>query len=256
MKKVILGLAALAFGAGVTAASLSVQAAEGVSIPKQDWSFNGMFGTFDRAASQRGLQVYREVCSGCHSLNRVAFRNLMDLGYNEDEIKGLAAEYTVEDGPNDEGEMYEREGRPSDRFPAPFPNEKAAAAANNGAAPPDLSLIAKARKGGPDYVYAILTGYMDPPAEVEMMEGLNYNAFFPGHQIAMAAPLFEDGVAYTDGTAASVDQMASDVTNFLMWAAEPKLEQRKGMGLKVIIFLIVMTAIFYAAKRKIWSDLH
>jgi len=256
MRKLLLGLAALTLGAGVTTASLPAQAAEGVAIPKQSWSFSGMFGTYDRAASQRGLQVFREVCSACHGLKRVAFRNLMDLGYSEDDIKALAAEYSVEDGPDDEGEMFERAARPSDRYPSPFPNDIAAAVANNGAAPPDLSLMTKARVGGPDYLYALLTGYVDPPADVEMMDGLSYNAYFPGHQIAMANPLFEDGVEYADGTAATVDQMAYDVTNFLMWAADPKLEERKGMGLKVIIFLIFMTAVFYAAKRKIWTDLH
>lgn len=250
-KGLFFGLAALA---AITTASPAVNAAEeGPALPEVEWSFDGPFGTYDRHALQRGLQVYREVCSVCHSLNYVAFRNLADLGYNEEEIKAIAAEYTVTDGPDDEGEMFDREGRPSDYFPAPFPNEKAAAAANGGAAPPDLSLMAKARMGGATYIYALLTGYEEPPAD---FQGDNYNLYFPGHQIAMAPPLFEDGVAYADGTPATVDQMARDVSHFLMWTAEPKLENRKGMGIKVLIFLVVFTGVLYAAKRKVWSDVH
>ncbi|WP_193367417.1 cytochrome c1 [Pelagibius marinus] len=250
-KGLIFGLAALA--AIATASSAARAAEEGPALPHVEWSFDGPFGTFDRHAMQRGLQVYREVCSACHSLNYIAFRDLAALGYDEDEIKAIAAEYTVTDGPNDEGEMFEREGRPSDYFPAPFPNEKAAAASNGGAAPPDLSLMAKARVGGPTYIYGLLTGYEDPPAG---FPGDNYNLYFPGHQIAMAPPLFEDGVSYADGTPATVEQMAKDVSHFLMWTAEPKLEDRKGMGIKVLIFLVVFTGVLYAAKRKIWADVH
>ncbi|MFQ5775482.1 MAG: cytochrome c1 [Kiloniellaceae bacterium] len=225
-------------------------------VPAYDWSFEGVFGRFDRAAMQRGLQVYREVCSGCHSLRLIAFRNLAALGYDEAEITEIAGEYSVIDGPDDEGEMFERQGRPSDRFPPPFPNAKAAAAANNGAVPPDLSLMAKARKGGPSYIRALLTGYEEPPADFELLEGLNYNAYFPGAQIAMPPPLFEDAVEYQDGTPASPDQMASDVATFLMWTAEPDLETRKRMGIKVILFLLVFTGVLYATKRKVWADIH
>ncbi|GAB4236784.1 MAG: cytochrome c1 [Kiloniellaceae bacterium] len=252
-KGLISGLAALAATLSVTASGAALAAEEAAPLPKVEWSFDGPFGTYDRAALQRGLQVYREVCAGCHSLKYIAFRELDDLGYNEDELKAIAAEYTVVDGPDDEGEMFERPGRPSDYFPSPFANDKAAAASNGGAAPPDLSLMAKARVGGPTYIYALLTGYEDPPAD---FAGDNYNLYFPGHQIAMAAPLFEDGVAYADGTPATVDQMARDVSHFLMWTAEPKLEDRKGMGIKVLIFLVVFTGVLYAAKRKIWSDVH
>jgi ubiquinol-cytochrome c reductase cytochrome c1 subunit len=251
MKKLMTAaLAVLALGSG------TAQAAEGAAIPEQDWSFDGIFGTFERAQVQRGLQVYREVCAACHGLRLVAFRNLEAIGYDEESIKALASEYTFTDGPDDQGEMYEREGLPSDRFPSPFPNDKAAAAANNGAAPPDLSLIAKARKGGPDYTRALLMGYEEPPADREMPAGASYNIYFPGNQIAMPPPLFDDGVEFADGTPATVEQMATDVAAFLMWTAEPNLEERKAMGLKVLIFLLVFTGVLYAAKRKIWADLH
>ena len=252
-KGLFFGLAALAAIASVSSNQPAQAAGEAEPLPEVHWSFDGPFGTYDRAALQRGLQVYREVCSLCHSLDYVAFRNFRDLGYSEEEVKALASEYTITDGPNDDGEMFERSGEPSDYFPAPFPNAKAAAAANGGAAPPDLSLMAKARMGGATYIYALLTGYEDPPAD---FEGLNYNIYFPGKQIAMAQPLYEDGVAYSDGTPATVEQQARDVAHFLMWAAEPKLEDRKGMGLKVLIFLVVFTGLLYAVKRKVWKDVH
>jgi len=245
-------------GLGLTLALAAgaAQGAEGVALPAQKWSFDGIFGMFDRAAMQRGLQVYTEVCAGCHSLKRIAFRNLADLGYGEEEIKAIAAGFTVPDGPDDQGEMFEREGTQSDRFPKPFANDKAAAAAMGGAVPPDLSLMAKARFGGADYIHALLIGYEEPPAGFDLLEGLSYNAYFPGHQIAMAEPLTEGAVEFADGTEASVDQMARDLAHFLMWAAEPNLEERKRMGIKVILFLLVFTGLLYAAKRKVWSDLH
>jgi ubiquinol-cytochrome c reductase cytochrome c1 subunit len=255
-KGLLFGLAALAATAVLPPAGPAKAAEEAIELPQLEWSFDGPFGTYDRHALQRGLQVYREVCSVCHSLKYVAFRNLADLGYTEDEIKAIAAEYIVTDGPNDDGDMFERPGAPSDYFPSPFPNDKAAAAANGGAAPPDLSLMAKARADGPNYVHALLVGYEEPPAEFDLAEGTNYNAYFPGHQIAMAQPLYEDSVAYADGTPASIDQMAADVSHFLMWAAEPKLEDRKGTGIKVLIFLVVFTGVLYAVKRKVWKDVH
>ena len=271
--RLIGGVMAALIGLGSTTAL----AAAGKAIPAQDWSFGGafdIFGAFDRGAQQRGFQVYKEGCAGCHSLDLIAFRNLADLGFNEDEIKAIAAEYTIEDGPDDDGEMFEREGRPSDTFPPPFPNAKAAAAANGGAVPPDLSLMAKARSRGPDYLYALLTGYADLPDDwenveefsyiseefkdpkFELLEGLNFNHYFPGHQIAMPPPLSEDAVEFADGTPATVEQMAADVSHFLMWAAEPNLEHRKAMGIKVILFLIIFTALLYAVKKKVWADLH
>ena len=253
MKRLIISAAAtiIALHAGAAPA-----AAEGKELASRDWSFTGIFGTFDRAALQRGFQVYREVCAGCHSLRLIAFRNLSDLGYGEEEIKAFAAEYTVIDGPDDEGEMFERAAIPSDRFPLPFPNSKAAAAANNGAVPPDLSLIAKARDGGPDYLHAFLTGYEELPEGVDEIEGASYNGYFPGGQVAMPQPFYGDDVEYADGTAATAEQQAEDVSTFLMWAAEPFLEERIRMGRGVVIFLLVFTALLYAAKRKVWADLH
>ncbi|MEM7169333.1 MAG: cytochrome c1 [Pseudomonadota bacterium] len=257
MKKFLAPALGVALTMGLVAASPSVsQAAEGVAIPSHSWSFSGPFGHYDKIQLQRGFQVYREVCAGCHGIKYIAFRNLAALGYSEDEIKAMASDYLIEDGPDDDGEMFERAGKPSDLFPDPFPNEKAAAAANGGAAPPDLSLIAKARAGGPDYTYALMIGYEDPPADFELLEGLNYNKYFPGHQIAMPSPLYEDAVTYEDGTAATIEQMSEDVTAFLMWTAEPTMEQRKETGIKVMMFLIIFTIILYIAKRKIWADIH
>jgi ubiquinol-cytochrome c reductase cytochrome c1 subunit len=224
--------------------------------PHQQWSFEGVFGTYDRAALQRGFQVYKEVCAACHPVKHLYFRDLTQIGYSEDEVKGIAAQVQVTDGPNDTGEMYQRPGRPSDPIPPPFANDQAARAANNGALPPDLSLITKAREGGPDYVYAILTGFKDPPPGVKMNPNMNFDEYFPGHQIAMPPPLSPDLIKYADETPATVPQMAHDVVSFLSWAAEPTLEERHRIGFKVILFLIVATGVFYAAKRKIWSRIH
>lgn len=232
------------------------RAAEDATPPQQHWSFQGIFGTFDRAALQRGYQVYKEVCAACHSMQYLYYRDLKALGFNDDEVKALASGYEVADGPNDQGEMFKRPGQPADRFVSPFPNEKAARAANGGAFPVDLTLVIKAREHGPDYIYALMTGYKDPPAGVTLQQGMNYNAYFPGHQIAMPPPLNEGGVAFADGTKASVPQMARDVVNFLSWAAEPELEARKAMGVKAILFLIVLAGLLYAVKRKVWRDLH
>lgn len=227
---------------------------EGTAHPKQmQWPFDGATGTVDRAAAQRGYQVYKEVCAACHSLKRLSFRNLEAIGFSEEEVKALAAGATVTDGPNDNGEMFERPGRPSDRFVAPFANDKAARAANGGAFPPDLSLIVKARQDGANYLYSLLTGYGDAPADVNMSEGMHYNEYFPGNQIAMPKPLSEGQVTFQDGTSASVEQMAHDVTVFLQWAAEPEMEHRKRMGIKAFIYLIIFTGLFYVAKKRIWS---
>ncbi len=272
-----------AFAAVLTAAAVSVAAlapttaqaaAAGPKPEVQDWTFKGLFGTFDRASVQRGYQVYKEVCAACHSLNLIKFRNLADIGYSEAQVKALAAEYEIEDGPNDDGEMFMRKRTPSDPMPSPFPNAKAAAAANGGKAPPDLSLITKARAQGgdsvikvsmkhpggftigADYVYALLTGYEEAPDGFEMPPGGSYNKYFPGHVIAMAPPLVEEGVEFSDGTKATVSQMAHDVTMFLAWTAEPELEARKRLGVKVMLFLLALTGMLYALKRKIWSDIH
>ncbi|MDA0661610.1 MAG: cytochrome c1 [Proteobacteria bacterium] len=252
MRKAIITLiSAVAFGAAGQA-----MAAGGVEIPKRDWSFEGVFGTYDRASAQRGLQVYKEVCAGCHSLNYLYYRNLMDLGYSEAAVKAFAAEHEAQDGPNDEGEMFMRPALPSDRVVKPFPNAQAARASNGGALPPDLTLIAEARVGGPNYINALLTGYTDPPADVEVSDGMHYNAYFAGHQIAMAAPLFEGAVQYSDGTKATVEQMAADVTTFLTWASEPNMEERKAMGFNVMLFLVVFCGLLIAVKRKVWSNVH
>ncbi len=229
---------------------------EAPSPPHQVWSFNGVFGTYDRAALQRGFQVYKEVCAACHPVKHLAFRDLAEIGYSEDAVKGIAAQVQVTDGPNDNGEMFQRPGRASDPMPGPFANDQAARAANNGALPPDLSLITKAREGGADYVYAIMIGFKDAPAAMKMNPNMNYNEYFAGHQIAMPPPLNQDQVKFADNTAASVPQMSHDVVTFLSWAAEPTLEQRHRIGFKVILFLIVATGVFYAAKRKVWSRVH
>ena len=243
-----------AAGALLLGATIASAAGEN-ELPDEDWSFNGIFGKFDKAQLQRGLQIYTEICSGCHSLRFVAFRNLAALGYNEDEIKAYAGNYEVEDGPNDEGEMYTRPAIPSDRFVPPFANENAARASNNGAYPPDLSLMTVARKNGHNYLFGILTGYADePPADVEVMEGMNYNRYFTGQQIAMAPPLYGDDVEYADGTEATMEQEAADVTAFLAWAAEPELEQRKSMGIGVLTFLGILFVMVAAVKREVWKD--
>ena len=254
MRRALIALAAACGLAGLAHGSAS--AAEEAEIEHQDWSFQGFFGTYDRAALQRGFQVYNQVCAACHSLHFVSYRSLQEIGFTEDEVKAIAAEAEITDGPNDEGEMFDRPGRPSDPFRSPFPNDNAAKAANGGALPPDLSLINKARVGGADYVYGILTGYHEPPAGMEMQPGLNYNAVFPGHQIAMPAPLAEDAVEYADGTPATVEQMSHDVVTFLAWAAEPEMEVRKRTGVKVLLFLFVFTGLLYATKRKIWARVH
>ncbi len=219
------------------------------------WPFEGIFGTFDRQAAQRGAQVYFEVCSACHSNHNLYYRNLKDIGFSEAEIKQLAQKYTVKDGPNAEGEMFDRPALPSDRFVSPYPNEEAARAANNGAYPVDLSLIIKARHDGPNYVFSLLSGYKEAPADIKLMPGLYYNPYFEGGQIAMPPPLTQGQVTFSDNTPATVEQMAKDVVVFLQWAAEPEMEHRKSMGLKVMIFLLVFTVFFYMAKKKIWKNL-
>lgn len=243
--------------------------------PKEEsWSFSGPFGTYDKGQLQRGLKVYKEVCAACHSMNLVAFRNLEALGYSPEQVKAFAAEYEVTDGPNADGEMFTRKAVPTDHFPSPFPNVNAAAAANNGAAPPDFSLIAKARavergfptfvtdiftqyaEAGPDYIHSLLTGYDEqPPAGVEVAEGTYYNPYFiAGKSLAMAKPLSDDQVTYDDGSPQTVDQYARDVSAFLMWSAEPHLEERKKIGFRVIIFLVLFAGLVYIAKRSVWSN--
>ena len=256
MTRVRASALAVAAGFMLLAAGPSMAAEGGKALKSPGFSFQGPFGTFDRAELQRGFQIYQEVCAACHALKYFAFRNLPRIGFGEDQAKAIAAQYEVTDGPDAEGEMFERPGRLADPMPSPFANDNAARAANNGALPPDLSLIVKARAGGEDYLYSLLIGYEDPPSDVELGDGMSFNPYFGGSQIAMPPPLFEDGVEYADGTAASVDQMARDVTTFLTWMSEPDLEARKGMGTKVMIFLVLLTVLLYMVKRKVWRDVH
>lgn len=276
LKIILSGIAlAMMLGAGAHAAEEGETPHYPLEHPKHaHWSFSGIFGHWDIQQLQRGLQVYQEVCAACHSLKYVAFRNLEALGYSEDQVKNFAAGFSVEDGPNDEGEMFDRPGRASDYFPSPFANEQAAAYANNGAAPPDLSLMAKARapergfptfifdiftlyaENGPDYMYSLLTGYQDPPAGVEVPEGAHYNPYFvAGPALAMAPPLSDGVVTYEDGAPETVDQYAQDVSAFLMWAAEPHLVERKSMGFKVMVFLILFAGLLYLTKKQVWAGL-
>ena len=232
----------------------SMAAGEKIDYPKLNWSFSSIIGTFDRASQQRGLQVYKEVRSGCHGLRLLAYRNLKAIGYNDDEIKAFASENSV-NTINDDGEVVERQARPSDKFVSPYPNDQAARAANGGAYPPDLSLIIKARSGGADYLHALLTGYVDAPAEKKVPDGMYYNKYYSGNLIGMPQPLYEDGVTYADGTKASPDQMAKDVTAFLAWASEPEMEERKRLGISVILFLLVLTILSYLAMKQIWAPI-
>ncbi|KAF8739143.1 Cytochrome C1 family, partial [Rhizoctonia solani] len=233
--------------------SANSPAENGLHPASYPWSHKGWLDSFDHASIRRGYQVYREVCAACHSLDRIAWRNLVGVSHTVDEVKAMAEEVEYEDGPNDAGEMFQRPGKLADYMPAPYPNEEAARAGNAGALPPDLSLIIKARHGGADYVYSLLTGYVDPPAGVEVREGLNYNPYFPGGAIAMARVLFDGLVEYDDGTPATTSQMAKDVVTFLSWAAEPEHDERKKMGLQAVILLSSMLAISVYIKRFKWS---
>jgi ubiquinol-cytochrome c reductase cytochrome c1 subunit len=246
---------ALAFGAAALLGLGTATAADEPKLPSEHWSFDGIFGTYDRAELQRGFQVYKEVCSVCHALKELYYRDLEAIGFSAEEVKALAAQAQVNDL-NDQGETIQRPGRPSDPIARPFPNDLAARAANNGALPPDLALITKAREGGPDYIFALLNGYAPPPADIKMGDGMNYNLYFPGHQIAMPPPLVDGSVTFADNTPSTVKQEAHDIVSFLSWAAEPTLETRKKTGLKVMIFLLICAGVFYAVKRKIWAELH
>jgi ubiquinol-cytochrome c reductase cytochrome c1 subunit len=249
MKKILLLMVLLTQGAWAAGGH--------IEIPQfQDWTFDGPLGHFDQQQLQRGFKVYKEVCATCHALGLKSYRNLNDLGFNEAQIKRIASEYEVLDGPNDDGEMFKRPATPADRFVPPYANEKAARAANNGAYPLDLSLITKARPDGSNYLRALLTGYSAAPADMVMNDGMYYNKYFTGHQIAMPPPLSDGLVEYPDGSPATVQQYAADVAAFLTWTAEPKLEQRKKLGLKVMIFLVFTTVLLYLLKQKVWRDVH
>jgi ubiquinol-cytochrome c reductase cytochrome c1 subunit len=247
---------ALALTGVLLAGAVRAQEHEEPELPSQSWSFGGLFGAYDLAAAQRGFQVYLSVCSNCHSMNQMHYRDLAGIGLDPDQIKAVAASVTVPLGVNDQGEPITGPGLPSSTFRAPFPNEKAARAANNGALPPDLSLIVNAREGGANYVYGILNGYTEAPQGFQLQQGMNYNLYFPGHQIAMPKPLNDDQVTYADGTKATVPQMAHDVVTFLAWTSNPDLVVRKQIGVRIVLFLIFMTGLTYAVKRKVWADVH
>ncbi|WFD07032.1 cytochrome c1 [Malassezia vespertilionis] len=235
--------------------SANSMADNGLHSPHYPWSHNGLTDTFDHSSIRRGFQVYQEVCSTCHSLSRIAWRNLVGVSHTVDEAKALAADIEYTDGPNDEGEMFERPGKLADYLPSPYPNDEAARAGNAGALPPDLSLIVKARHGGADYIFSLLIGYSDPPAGVTVQEGLNYNPFFPGTQIAMARVLFDGLVEYDDGTPATTSQMAKDVVTFLCFASEPEHDHRKRAGFRAVILLSTLFAFAVWAKRFKWSSI-
>jgi ubiquinol-cytochrome c reductase cytochrome c1 subunit len=223
---------------------------------KVNWSFKGLTGKFDRASLQRGFQVYKEVCSSCHSMQYLSYRNLGEPGgpeFSEVEVKAIASSVEIEDGPDSQGEMFTRPGRPSDKFKNPYPNVNASTAANGGAYPPDMSVLVKARPGGSNYIYSVLVGYEDAPNDMVLDDGVYYNKYMIGNKIKMSAPLSEGIIEYSDGTNATVDQMAKDVTTFLSWAAEPELEERHKTGVKVIIYLILLTILVYLSMKKIWS---
>ncbi|MGI9367104.1 MAG: cytochrome c1 [Rhizobiaceae bacterium] len=273
--KVRLSAVILATGLAFAGSTVSLNAA-GYPLNKpaeQKWSFAGPFGHYDKAQLQRGLKIYAEVCAACHSMNLLSYRNLADLGYSEQQIKNFAAEYEVVDGPNEDGEMFERPARPNDRFKAPYANVNEAISANNGAYPPDMSLLAKARapergfptfifdiftmygENGSDYLYSLLTGYQDAPDGVTVQEGLYYNPYFAsGSALAMAPPLSDDLVEFDDGTPSTLDQQARDISAFLTWAADPKQGERKQRGFIVILFLVLFAGLLYFTKKKVWSN--
>ncbi len=290
MKKLVTSILSLALAAGLLG-GVACAAEEGHDLKEatehaaanahypilkpeeMDWSFSGPFGHYDKGQLQRGLKVYTEVCSACHSMKLVSFRTLEDLGYSEAQVKTFAANYEVQDGPNGDGEMYTRKAVASDHFPSPFPNDEAAAAANNGAAPPDFSLIAKARgvergfplfifdiftqyqEGGPDYIHSLLTGYQEPPEGVTVPEGTHFNPHFnAAMSLAMAKPISDDQVTYDDGSPQTVEQYSRDISAFLMWAAEPHLEERKRTGFMVLIFLLIFTGLIYLTKKSVYAN--
>ena len=241
----------------ISTVSFSVYAEEAsTNYAKTNWSFKGIFGTFDRASLQRGYQVYQEVCSGCHSVQHLNYRNLSEKGgpeFSTEESKAIAAQFEVEDGPNSDGEMFMRPARLSDEFVKPYPNVEASKAANGGAYPPDMSVLAKARKGGADYIYSLLLGYEEAPTDFELDEGVYYNKYMPGNKIKIIAPLSYGLVEYSDGTPSTTAQMAKDVTTFLVWVAEPHLESQHRVGFKAIIYLIILLTLVYMSKQKVWS---
>tara|TARA_B100000686_G_scaffold135259_1_gene142450 strand:+ start:496 stop:1278 length:783 start_codon:yes stop_codon:yes gene_type:complete len=233
-----------------------ILAEESQKLLKQDWSFKGFFGKFDRGSLQRGYQVYAEVCASCHSMKYLSYRNLNEPGgpeFSIEQAKAIASQFELTDGPNDDGEMFTRTAKLSDKFVSPYANNKEAKALNGGAYPPDMSVLVKARKGGADYIYSILLGYDETPEDIKLDEGVYYNTYMYGNMIKMAKPLSEGLIQYSDGTKATEEQMAKDVTTFLSWAADPHLEARHKMGFRAIIYLIIITIFVYFSMKKVWS---
>ena len=236
--------------------SFSIAAEQTEKLLNPGWEFKGFAGKFDRGSLQRGYQVYTEVCSSCHSLKYLSYRNLSEPGgpeFTEDQVKAIASQFEVNDGPNDDGDMFTRPARPSDNFVSPYENDNAAKASNGGAYPPDMSVLVKARQGGADYIYSLLLGYEDPPTGTSLDEGVYYNKYMSGNNIKMSNPLSDGLVEYGDGTSATVEQMAKDVVTFLAWTAEPHLEKRHKIGFRAIIYLIILTILVYFSMKKIWS---
>lgn len=276
MKTILSKIAAagLALGIGFIASS-AFAAGYPVNKPREvEWSFAGPFGKWDLGQLQRGYKVYKENCSNCHSIELLSFRNLEQIGFSEEEVKAIASEFEVTDGPNADGEMFERPAVPADRIPGPYANTAEAAALNNGAVPPDFSLLAKARapergfptfvfdmftlyaENGSDYIYSLLTGYKEPPEGEEIADGTHYNPYFiAGKALAMAQPIYDDGIDYDDGTEATISQQAQDVTAFMTWAAEPYLVERKQLGFKVLVFLLILTVLLYLSKKQVFASM-
>ena len=246
------------FGFIIFISSLNLATSEEIAKKPLEpgWTFKGFLGKFDRASLQRGYQVYTEVCAACHSIKYLSYRNLSEPGgpeFSVEQAKAIASNFEVVDGPNNDGDMFTRPARLSDNFVTPYPNEQAAAAANGGAYPPDMSVLVKARSGGANYIYSVLLGYKDPPDNITLDDGVYYNVYMPGSKIKMANPLSEGLVEYNDGTKATIEQMSKDVVTFLSWAAEPHLEQRHKIGFRAILYLIILTGLVYFVMKKIWS---
>lgn len=226
----------------------------GANITKMKFSFDGVFGVIDKSSARRGLQVYNEICAGCHSLEHVSYRNLLDIGFTNDQVKEYASQFEVMAKPDSEGEVNMRSAIPSDKFVSPYQNDNQAKSMNNGAIPPDLSLIIKARAGGASYFYSLLMGYKDSPEDEELSNGY-YNVAYPGNIIAMPQPLYGDDVEYSDGTEATMEQEIIDLVSFLTWTAQPELNDRKSMGFRVFLFLVFMTTVLFLSYRKIWKKI-
>lgn len=226
------------------------------SPPSQSWTFNGAFGTYDRAAARRGFQVYSEGCAPCHSMNFLHYRDLTGIGFTDEEIKTIAAAVQVPSGIDSQGNVVLKPGTPASRFRAPFFTEDAAREALNGSLPPDLSLATKTDPAGPNYVFALLTGYGDPPAGTTVADGMFWNRWFAGHQIAMPPPLVDDRFTFADGTKSTVAQNAHDVVTFLAWAANPEMEQRKHLGFSVVLYFVAIAGLTWLVKRRLWGSVH